>query len=531
VELDIEIQLGDRIQRCGMKVVTAAEMKKIDNVTIEGMGIPALLLMERAGTAVAARAEELSTSRKVLVLCGSGNNGGDGLVAARHLLNNGYLVKVVLLNRLDRLSTDCKKQYQIAKKMGVPIDYRKVLNSSDLHGALVIDAVFGTGLSRAVSGEMAAMFRFVNDAPVSVVAVDIPSGISSDSGEILGEAIKADYTVTFGLPKRGHFLYPGAEYSGRLYVEDIGFPSGLLRADSIRTELVNRESAEVLLPERQHNSYKGDYGHVLVVAGSRGRTGAALMTAKACMRAGSGLVTIGVPESIMDIFQGRVTEEMTLPLPDDGNGMLHAKALDAILEFSFQKADILAVGPGMGVSPNTEKIIKTLITSSGVPMVIDADGLNSLRDSAEIFNNAKSPVIVTPHPGEMARLISKGGTVLRPQINYIERDRIGTALSFAKETGVYVVLKGVPTVIASPEGDAFINTTGNPGMATAGAGDVLTGIIASLVGQGVSPLKASALGVYLHGLAGDEAAKITGEHSLIASDIIDALPRAFRYLE
>jgi hydroxyethylthiazole kinase-like uncharacterized protein yjeF len=510
-----------------MKVVTAAEMREIDRVTIEKFGLPSLVLMERAGVSVAAKARELSSGRKVLVLCGGGDNGGDGLVAARNLWNNGYHVKVMLLAKADMLSPDCKKQYQIAKKMGVQIDFRMALKSADLHGALVIDAVFGTGLSRAVSGEMAAIFRRVNDFGVPVVSVDIPSGISSDSGEILGEAIRAGHTVTFGLPKRGHFLYPGAEYSGRLFIEDIGFPAELLRSGSLKTELMCGESASVILNERSRNSYKGDYGHVLIVAGSIGRTGAAIMTAKACMRAGSGLVTLGVPESLLDIFQERVTEEMTLSLSDKGNGTLDEKALESILEFSSQRADIIAIGPGIGVSADTEKIVSRLIASSGVPLVIDADGLNSIKNGTTILKRAKSPVIITPHPGEMARLMHKKSY----GIGEIEKDRIGTALTFAKETGVYVVLKGVPTVIASPEGYAFINTTGNPGMATAGSGDVLTGIIASLVGQGINPLKASSLGVYLHGLAGDEAAKIRGEHSLIASDIVDALSCAFRCLE
>jgi hydroxyethylthiazole kinase-like uncharacterized protein yjeF len=509
-----------------MKVVTSAEMKEIDRITIEEAGLPSVVLMARAGCAVAARVAGLAHNRKVLILCGGGNNGGDGLVAARNLKDRGYHVKVVLVSKADRLSPDCKKQYQIARRTGVTVEFRTALNSADLHGALVIDAVFGTGLSRAVGGEIAAMFRFVNDSGVKVVAVDMPSGISSDTGEMLGEAIRADHTVTFGLPKIGHFLYPGAAYTGVLHTEDIGFPAGLLGSGNIKTRLMDMESASSFLPERPRNSYKGDYGHVLVVAGSRGKTGAAVMTAKACMRTGSGLVTIGVPESLMDVVQYRVTEEMTLPLPDDGNGMLDARALDAILEFSSRKADVIAVGPGLGVSKGMGKVISGLVKSCGVPLVIDADGLNSLTDAAKIFNAAKSPVIITPHPGEMARLISREGV----GIPEIERNRLGTSQSYAKEAGIYVVLKGVPTITASPEGFAFINTSGNPGMATAGSGDVLTGIIASLAGQGAAPLHAAALGVFLHGLAGDEAAGMQGEYSMIASDIIAALPGAFRRL-
>jgi NAD(P)H-hydrate epimerase len=514
-----------------MKVVTAAEMREIDRTTIEEYGIPSFVLMERAGLAVAAKVKEVCAGRKVLVLCGSGNNGGDGFVAARGLHNEGYRVKVVMFGKSASLSTDCKAQYLTAKKTGIPIEIRKSLDSVDLHGAFVIDAIFGTGLSRPVAVDLAALFRSLNRSDVPVLSVDMPSGISADTGEVLGAAIKADHTLTFGLPKRGHYLYPGAEYTGGLCIEDIGFPARLIRSNALRTELMGQERAMFLMPERPRNSYKGDYGHVFVVAGSRGRTGAALMTAKACLRTGSGLLTLGVPESLLDIFQGRVTEEMTLPLPDRGNGTLDEKAIEKILGFASQYADIIAIGPGIGVSPDTERIVSRLVQTSPVPMVIDADGLNSLKNSIKTLRNAKSPVIITPHPGEMARLLNSRTEAGSRQSNIrtkIEKERITAAISFSQETGVHVVLKGVPTIIAAPEGDVYINTTGNPGMATAGSGDVLTGIISSLAGQGLNPLNAATLGVYLHGRAGDEAAKVKGEHSLIASDIIEFLPDTIR---
>ncbi|HMK60659.1 MAG TPA: NAD(P)H-hydrate dehydratase [Dissulfurispiraceae bacterium] len=509
-----------------MKVATSAEMREIDRITIEDIGIPSPVLMERAGTAVAEKVAEIITGRKVLVLCGRGNNGGDGLVAARHLHNRGFQVKVVMLAKPDSLSQDCKAQYQIVTNGGLRVEVKQLLSGADLHGALVVDAVFGTGLSRGISGPTAELFRSVNESGVPVVSVDMPSGISSDTGEILGDAIRASHTVTFGLPKRGHFLFPGAEYSGILHVADIGFQPGLLKSDLVRAQLINKGYALSVLPERPRNSYKGDYGHVLIIAGSRGKTGAAIMTAKSCMRAGAGLVTIGVPETLIDIFQTRVTEEMTLPLPDNGNGTLNCAAVDHILDFAVQQADIIAIGPGIGVSSDTEAIVKRLVEVSTIPLVIDADGLNAINDGGAILKNAKSPIIITPHPGEMARLMRKSGF----GILEVEKDRMGTAQSFANDKGVTVVLKGVPTIVAAPDGDLLINTTGNPGMATAGAGDVLTGIIASLVGQGLSSLHSSAVGVYLHGLAGDRAASETGLHSLIASDIIAYLPAAFRCL-
>ncbi|MBA4348461.1 MAG: bifunctional ADP-dependent NAD(P)H-hydrate dehydratase/NAD(P)H-hydrate epimerase [Thermodesulfovibrio sp.] len=515
-----------------MKVVTSDEMREIDRVTIEKYGIPGPVLMERSGLAVALRVKELYSSKKVVVLCGSGNNGGDGLVAARNLHNMGFRVNILIFAPKDALSPDCKAQYEIAKKIGVPVEFRKGINRRDIHGSVVIDAVFGTGLSRIVTGEIAKIFTLLNNSDTHVISVDIPSGISSDTGKILGQAIKADFTITFGLPKRGHYLYPGAEYTGKLFVEDIGFPDGLLSSNKIKVDLIEKEFITGLIPQRPKYSHKGDYGHVLVVAGSKGKTGAALMTAKACMRSGAGLVTIGVPESLMNVFQRRVTEEMTLPLPDDGRGMLSANSINTILDFASKKADVVAVGPGIGVSSDTEKIVVELVKKSPLPIVIDADGINCLKGRRSVLKNAKSPVILTPHPGEMARLLSQksGDRSQKSEVELrkeIEQDRINMAVSFAKGTGTYVVLKGVPTIVSVPEGNAYINTTGNPGMATAGSGDVLTGIIASLMGQGLNPVDASILGVYLHGLAGDIAAKKKGEHSLIASDIINSLPAAF----
>ena len=509
-----------------MKVVTAAEMREIDRITIDKYGVPALVLMERAALAVAAKVEELCPGRKVLILCGSGNNGGDGLAAARNLHNRGYHVKAIMLSKAASFSPDCKAQYEAARKTGVTIEFRKTLSSADFHGAFVVDAIFGTGLSRPVTGDLAALFRSVNAADLPVLAVDIPSGISADSGEVLGEAIRAGHTVTFGLPKRGHLLSPGAGFTGTLDVENIGFPSELLGSPDIMTELTDHHYAAELIPARPRNSYKGDFGHIFVVAGSKGRTGAALMTANACLRTGSGLVTLGVPETLADIFQCRVTEEMVLPLPDKGNGTLDERALDTILDFTARKADVIAIGPGIGISANTEKIVSHLVRTSAVPVVIDADGLNSLSNAAGVLKNAKSPVIITPHPGEMSRLLK-----IDISIQDIEKDRIQTAVTFSRQTGIYVVLKGAPTIIAAPEGTAFINTTGNPGMATAGSGDVLAGIVASLVGQGLNPLDAAVLGVYMHGLAGDEASRAKGEHSLIASDIIDHICDAYRLLE
>jgi|WetSurMetagenome_2_1015567.scaffolds.fasta_scaffold00239_10 ADP-dependent NAD(P)H-hydrate dehydratase / NAD(P)H-hydrate epimerase len=517
-----------------MKAATAGEMREIDRITIQEYGIAGRTLMERAGTAVAARARELFPGKKALVICGGGNNGGDGLVAAVELHKSGYKVKALMLAGPDALSPDCGAMLRAAEKAGVAVEFRNSADMADLDDVFVIDAVFGTGLSRQVEGPLAELFRTVNESAAAVLAVDIASGISSDTGEVLGEAISADYTVTFGLPKRGHFLYPGAGHTGRLYVEDIGFPAALTDSCDIKTSLFHRETAVGLLPARPRNSYKGDYGHILVVAGSRGKTGAALLTAGACLRTGSGLVTIAVPESLMDIFQARATEEMVIPLPDKGDGTLDEEALPVILDFACRRADVVAFGPGIGVTAATRNIARGLVLSSATPLVIDADGLNSLDNCMEILGSAKAPIIITPHPGEMAGLLrrrrKKTGREETVTTGDVERDRINTALSFSADTGVCTVLKGAPTIIAESGGCAYINTSGNPGMATAGSGDALTGVIASFVGQGMTPVDAAGLGVYMHGLAGDIAVKEKCERSLVASDIVAALPAAFLFI-
>ena len=572
-----------------LKVATAKEMQNIDRLTIEKYGITGTVLMERAGLAVVKRINELffqnppsliknpplppfvkggimggyckeeqlrgtdyGQQLTVIVLCGGGNNGGDGFVIARILHNQGKDVKVFLASKPADLKGDAKINYHAALKFGVKILSLKNLfthhSSPITHHCLIIDALFGTGLTKEVRPPLSKAIKKINELTClpagkkcPVIAVDIPSGISSDTGQIMGCAVKAEYTVTFGLPKRGHLLYPGAEYTGKLFIEDIGFPQKLLEVNSINAFLFQEKDAVSLLPERPRYSHKGTYGHVLLIAGSKGKTGAAFMAAKSCLRTGAGLVTIGVPESLVNIFQSRVTEEMVLPLPDKGNGTLSYKAADLILDFAKQKADVLAIGPGISTDDEISRLVSLLITKSGIPIVIDADGINAIAGHADILKKCNVPIILTPHPGEMARLLSQKSEVRSQKSEkqklrtpnsklqtLIELDRINAAVSFAKRTKTYLVLKGVPTIIASPDGSAFINTTGNPGMATAGTGDVLTGMISALLAQKLSPQNAALLGVYMHGFIGDIAAGTKGEHSLTASDIINLIPAVFK---
>ncbi len=515
-----------------MKVVTAAEMQEIDRKTIYDIGISSLVLMERAGLACVSKIKDIFGRRKIVVISGSGNNGGDGFVIARILHNEEWNVRVFLTTNPENLKGEALSQYKIAVKFGVnisPVEELLINHSSILSDdSLIVDAILGTGLKKEVSGSLLDVFRLINKSKIPVLSVDIPSGISSDTGQVMGEAIKANYTITFGLPKRGHLLFPGSEYSGKVFIEDIGFPKELLRSDSLKVNLLQPKYILEIMPERPRYSYKGTYGHTLIIAGSKGKTGAAFMTAKACLRAGAGVVTIGVPESLLDVFQSCVTEEMTLGLPDKGNGTLSSKSLDIILSFLHEKADLLAIGPGIGVDSHTERIVKGLIQNSKKPMVIDADGINSIQGKIEIFRKAKAPIILTPHPGEMLKLLNK--KIDKKEIKEIEKDRINIAQSFSNETGTYLILKGVPTIIASPQGEVFINATGNPGMATAGSGDVLTGMIAGFLSQNKDPLKACILGVYFHGSAGDIAASEKGQYSLIASDIIEKISVALSSL-
>ncbi len=526
-----------------LKVATAKEMQHIDRVTIEKFGLAGAVLMERAGQGVVNIINEIYFSpeiepayRTVIVLCGGGNNGGDGFVIARELHNQGKAVEVYLSVKPAILAGDAKINYDAAKKFGVVIHtadkFISKYSSRARRHCLVVDALLGTGLSREVREPITGIINRVNRMTCPVVSVDIPSGISSDTGQVMGCAIKAGHTVTFGLPKRGHFLYPGAEFAGRLHVNDIGFPGQLIESEKVRVNLVQKIDVKSMFPTRPKNSHKGTYGHVLIIAGSKGKTGAALMAAKSCLRAGAGLVTVGIPETLVNVFQARVTEEMILPLPDKGNGTISLQAVNLINKFIKKRANVLAIGPGLSNDEEISQLICTLLAESKVPIVIDADGINAIANKTGLLNKCRAPVILTPHPGEMARLLkysqkhkAKGETWIR---NSIEKDRIETASHFVKKTKSYLALKGAPTVTAGPDGCVFINSTGNPGMATAGTGDVLTGIISALLAQKLSPMNALITGVYMHGLIGDIAAENNGQRSMVASDMMKEMQKAFR---
>lgn len=505
-----------------MKIVTAQEMQQIDRTTIESYGLSGSILMERAGLSVARRIKERFDKRPVVVLAGGGNNGGDGFVVARELHNDGWNVKVLLFAKRDQLKGDALFHSKAAEKFGVLIEERTKIKVEELTDTVVVDALLGTGLKKEVKAPLNKVIDTLNESGSPVAAVDIPSGISSDTGQIMGAAIKACITVTFGLPKRGHYLYPGCGFAGELFIEDIGFPKTLLESEQLLVELIEPAQLRQLLPKRQRNAHKGNFGHVFLVAGSRGKTGAALMAARAALRAGAGLVTIGIPESISQTFACRVLEEMTLPLPCN-SGFFTLDSLGPALKFLQEKASVLAIGPGVSSEPETASFVRALSVKSTVPVVIDADGINAFHKESQALSQIDAPCVITPHSGEMGRITGMSA-------RQTDENRMHVAVEFAKVFNVIVLLKGAPSVLACPDDTMFINPTGNPGMASAGTGDVLTGIIAGLIAQGIPPVQGAKLGVYLHGLSGDIAAARKTEVAMTAGDILECLPEALKQL-
>ncbi|HZX48835.1 MAG TPA: NAD(P)H-hydrate dehydratase [Nitrospirota bacterium] len=514
-----------------MYIATANEMNNIDRRTRDEYGIPTLLLMENAASGITRTVEQMLVSvkgKRITVICGRGNNGGDGLASARQLHNLGAKVSVYLLSDKADFKSEPAINLDIALKMGIEINEQgkysmRTLSSRLRHSHLIIDAMIGTGLASAVKEEHRAVIELINTSKRPVAAVDIPTGINSDTGEIMGAAVMATTTVTFALPKRGHFLYPGSDYAGRLQIVDISIPAEAIEKEVIYLSLLTGHDMQGIVPSRLSDSHKGTNGHALVIAGSIGKGGAAAMTALSCLRTGAGLLTLAVPERVQPIVAGKLTEVMTHPLAETEAGTISSKEGDMLMELSRDK-EVVAIGPGLTTNKETVSVVKRVIRETAIPMVIDADAINALADSPELLRDRKSATILTPHPGEMSRLTGKSTAE-------VQQDRIGTARDFAITYGVYLILKGAHTVIAEPSGAVYISPTGNPGMATGGTGDALTGIIAGLIAQGVEPADAAKLGVYLHGLAGDIAAQETGMVGMIAGDLIEHIPTAIKQLE
>jgi len=513
-----------------MLVVTTAQMRALDRLTIEKFGTPSLTLMERAGEGIAAAILERfgrAAKKGVLIVAGKGNNGGDGFVVARLLKKKRIPCEVALLARRDDLSTDAAHNLRAWVKLKgkvTEIDAKKLdlLSRRFAKIGLLVDAILGTGTKNAVGGLFADAISLMNASGLPIVAVDIPSGMDSDTGHPLGVAIQAEMTVSLGYPKLGEVIHPGLAQVGELVVADIGIDSRALAEVAPQVELLDGETIGWLVPRRYANSHKGTYGHLLVVAGARGKTGAAILSCRAAMRSGAGLVTLAAPRALNSIFASSLVEVMTEPVGDESSEQLEMLT-DADWRRLIERKSVLLFGPGIGVSEATQSSMRWLLKNLGMPWVIDADGLNNLALELNRLRQAKTPPILTPHPGEMARLIGKSTAE-------VNADRIEVARSFAVAHRCHLVLKGACTVIATVDGKVFINPTGNPGMASGGMGDVLAGIIAALLGQGLSAEDAMKLGVYAHGYIGDRVADAKGPIGLIASDIIDGLPNALAEL-
>lgn len=514
------------------KIVTAAQMQELDRRTITEARVPATALMERAGVGIVSSLEERWGSvrgKTVTVVCGKGNNGGDGFVVARLLRRHHAKVRVLALASLRELSREAATMYkQFIRGGGKPSVYsytskaqaQALLRDSDI----LIDALLGTGLSSPVTGRYAEVIDSINDTHRPVVAVDLPSGLHADTGAVLGRAVCASLTVTFGLPKLGLYQGQGIDHAGEVTIVDIGIPPAYVDAVAGHITLMTRRAVQAYLPTRRPSSHKGTFGHAGIIAGSVGKTGAAALAARAALRVGAGLVTVATPSSVNDTLEAKLVEAMTVPMPETKARTLARNALDRLVSFMAARTAI-AIGPGLSTAPETVELIQALTKQLDRPAVFDADALNALSGRIARLASCKIPPIITPHPGEMARLEPEA----TPQT--VNNDRLGLATRFARERGLFVVLKGARTVVARPDGAVAICPTGNPGMATAGTGDVLTGMLVGLLAQGLPSWEAACAATYLHGMAGDLAAAGKGQAGMIAGDLVEQIPYALKLVD
>jgi len=502
-----------------MRVLNSAQMREADRRTIEEIGIPSLVLMENAGRQVVAAMEAMYSDladRQVAVLCGRGNNGGDGFVVARTLLQRGVDVSVFLMGRVADVRGDARTNLEILGRLGLTVVEVADSQAWELHFSevsdctLIVDAMFGTGLNAPVSGFIESVITDVNASGIPVVAIDLPSGLSADSADPIGVSIEAGLTVTLAAPKLPLVLPPAETRAGDIVIADIGIPSDILdTVEGPRVELLTRGSMRELVSPRAPDSHKGDFGRVLVVAGSRGKTGAAHLAAIGALKSGAGLVTIATPATCLPILAAMAPEYMTEALDETDEG-LDPNGVERVLELA---RDVIAIGPGLGQAPATREFVKRLVDRATMPLVIDADGLNAFGDDPDrLAGREGREVIITPHSGEMARLLGMS-------TDEVQSSRLEIARNFAVAHRVYVVLKGHRTLVATPDEKIFINPTGNPGMATGGTGDVLTGMIAAWLAQLLDGEAACKLAVFLHGMAGDLAEADEGEVAMTSMDV------------
>ncbi|MBF0448284.1 MAG: NAD(P)H-hydrate dehydratase [Magnetococcales bacterium] len=514
-----------------MKLLSSDEMRRADQRTIEEIGLPGLVLMENAGAATTQLLKNRFlpwADKRIIILAGAGNNGGDGFVIARRLLQSGAQVSLLLFGQRNRLTPDAHLHADVFANLGGHI--KEITEAGQLsgfptqlaHAGLVVDALFGTGLHRPIEGHIATTIQQINQQNIPVLAVDLPSGVCADSGKILGCALKADWTVTFAAEKRGHRLYPGAACCGEIITVPIGIPDSFI---AIETHKVARNQVDdLIIPPRYSTGHKGHFGHLLIVGGSLGKEGAATLTGLGALRTGPGLVTIATPQEAHPAIAAQLLEAMTLPLPPVRDGEELGQLWSNTLINSSIDPSALAIGPGLGTNASLFKLIQTLGNHwPECPLILDADGLNLMAQNGagrpSLTFDRSGPIILTPHPGEMARL-------LKISASEIQDNRLGIAREHANKWQVWLVLKGADTIIAAPDGRAWINDTGNSGLASGGSGDLLTGVIAGLLTQGWPVESSVRAGVWLHGQAADETAQTQGgEAGLLAHDLLPALIR------
>ncbi|MEW6319875.1 MAG: NAD(P)H-hydrate dehydratase [Acidobacteriota bacterium] len=503
-----------------MRILNADQMREADRRTIDDIGIPSLVLMENAGRQVVAAMESIFqdlADRRVAVVCGKGNNGGDGFVVARTLQQRGIDVTVFIVGQVADIRGDARINLEILGRLGVTVIECADEGTWELHFSeiaqheLIVDALFGTGLEAALTGMYETVIADINGAPIPVVAIDLPSGMSADTSDLIGDAIDATLTVTLGAPKLPLVLPPAEQKCGEVVIADIGIPADVIASvEGPRIELLTREQMRPLLTPRAPDAHKGDFGRVVIAAGSAGKTGAAVLAAQGALRSGAGLVTVATPRSCQAIVAAQGPEYMSEGLEESAAGTVGAGAAPAVLGLA---ADVIVAGPGLGRGPDVAAFARDLLERSEVPLVFDADALNAFADEpAALVGREGRDLILTPHPGEMARLV--GCTV-----QDVQADRLGIATDFARGHRVYVVLKGYRTLVVTPGGDVFVNPTGTPGMATGGTGDVLAGMIGAWLAQLMDAEAACKLAVYLHGAAGELADADEGEVSMTAADL------------
>jgi len=515
-----------------MYVLKATEMAEIDRKTIEETGVPGVVLMENAARGVVSVVFDRIKGKNALVVCGVGNNGGDGFAVARNLFNYGYNVDVVLLSSPEKLKGDAKVNFGILKNLEVNISV--VERETDLtvlfekleSADFIIDAIFGTGLTRPVEGFCASAIRFINEKSRFTVSIDIPSGLLAGEAFLPeGEFVKADITVTFAYPKIAHCLTPACKFCGEVFVVDISIPESKVKEILPPRRIIKVSDVFPAFPEREIDTHKYNYGYLAVIGGSCGKTGAVSMTAMASLRAGVGLVTAIVPRDLNPVYEVKLTEPMTVPIASAEKGYFNANSLDEVITVLKEgKFTSVAIGPGLGWNRDTEVFVTELLKAIDKPFIVDADALNSISKNVDILKELGETPILTPHTGEFSRLT---GLTADEIIN----NPVETAVNFASEYSVVLVLKGARTVIATPQGKVYVNIIGNPGMATAGTGDILSGIIGALRAKGLSAELSAVAGVFIHSVSGDVAAKTFGEDSLVASDLIKMLPEALMLLK